>query len=257
VIVGSLLLILVAVALLVLGLANGSSGLLVSSIAASLLAAVALVVGARQAVAGRTAAEETDAAAHVIAAARTARSSSPRRWSRRGPRVGEPVLRRAPDDPAGAAGSSVGFAGTTTDFAVPAVTVPAQGGRMPPGGDSIPFDRDGDVWRPPAERPGAADVVDENDADDWADDPPDEPASQHVTPADAARLALLASEVVVVDGRPRYHLADCVHLIGREFEALPVSEAVELGFTPCGRCEPADRLLAGAQAAERHGDAAG
>lgn len=52
-IVGSLLLILVAVALLVLGLANGSSTLLISSIGASLLAAVALLLGTRQASAGR------------------------------------------------------------------------------------------------------------------------------------------------------------------------------------------------------------
>src|SRR3954451_7383343 len=48
-IVGSLLLILAAVTLLVIGLAQGSSPLLISSIVASLLAAVALVVGARQA----------------------------------------------------------------------------------------------------------------------------------------------------------------------------------------------------------------
>src|SRR3712207_8676864 len=47
------LLILVAVTLLVLGLTNGSSALLISSIVASLLAAVALVVGARQAAASR------------------------------------------------------------------------------------------------------------------------------------------------------------------------------------------------------------
>src|SRR5690242_15260412 len=44
----SLLLILVAVGLLVLGLTSGSSGMLIGSIVSSLLAAVALVVGARQ-----------------------------------------------------------------------------------------------------------------------------------------------------------------------------------------------------------------
>ena len=48
----------------------------------------------------------------------------------------------------------------------------------------------------------------------------------------------------MVDGRPRYHLTDCPHLRGRPSEPLPVSEAVELGFTPCGRCEPDDALLA-------------
>src|SRR2546421_421439 len=53
-IVGSLLLILVAVAMLGLGLVQGSNAFLVGSIAASLLAAVALVVGARRAAAART-----------------------------------------------------------------------------------------------------------------------------------------------------------------------------------------------------------
>ena len=52
-IVGSLLLILVAVAMLGLGLVQGSNAFLVGSIAASLLAAVALVVGARRAAGAR------------------------------------------------------------------------------------------------------------------------------------------------------------------------------------------------------------
>ena len=33
----------------------------------------------------------------------------------------------------------------------------------------------------------------------------------------------------MIDGRPRYHLTGCVHLLGRRTEPLPVSEAVELG----------------------------
>jgi hypothetical protein len=48
----------------------------------------------------------------------------------------------------------------------------------------------------------------------------------------------------VIDGRPRYHLPGCVHLLGREHESLPVGEAVELGFSPCGLCEPDSTLLA-------------
>ncbi|GIM78533.1 hypothetical protein Aau02nite_81350 [Amorphoplanes auranticolor] len=50
----------------------------------------------------------------------------------------------------------------------------------------------------------------------------------------------------MVDGRPRYHLADCTHLMGRATEGLPVAEAVELGFSPCGLCRPVDRLVAAA-----------
>jgi clumping factor A len=53
----------------------------------------------------------------------------------------------------------------------------------------------------------------------------------------------MEADVVVVDGRPRYHMADCDHLAGRLSEPLPVREAVELGFSPCGRCRPVDRLV--------------
>jgi hypothetical protein len=69
---------------------------------------------------------------------------------------------------------------------------------------------------------------------------------QAVQPADAVRVARMGDEVLVVDGRPRYHLADCPHLVGRLTEPLPVNEAVELGFSPCGLCRPVDRLVAAA-----------
>jgi hypothetical protein len=93
---------------------------------------------------------------------------------------------------------------------------------------------------PPA-GPPAADYPDDEV------DPPDEPAPQQVSPADAARVGRMANEVLVVDGRPRYHLPGCVHLLGRESEPLPVSEAIELGFTPCSLCEPDSALLADAR----------
>jgi clumping factor A len=51
-------------------------------------------------------------------------------------------------------------------------------------------------------------------------------------------------EVMVVDGRPRYHMSDCPHLADRQTESLPAAEAVELGFSPCGQCRPVDRLVA-------------
>jgi clumping factor A len=76
------------------------------------------------------------------------------------------------------------------------------------------------------------------------DDPADEPLPQAVRPADALRVARMDTEVLVVDGRPRYHLADCPHLVGRLTEPLPAAEAVELGFSPCGLCRPVDRLVA-------------
>jgi hypothetical protein len=85
----------------------------------------------------------------------------------------------------------------------------------------------------------------------WPDDAappasglPDEPAQQELSLAIAAQVARLSTGVVVIDGRPRYHLVDCLHLLGRTIHRLPVTEAVELGFTPCGDCEPATVLLA-------------
>ena len=75
------------------------------------------------------------------------------------------------------------------------------------------------------------------------EDPADEPRAQWVAPADAARLAVTTIEVLVVDQRPRYHVAGCPFLGGRETDALPVAEAIDLGFTPCGLCRPVDRLL--------------
>jgi hypothetical protein len=60
---------------------------------------------------------------------------------------------------------------------------------------------------------------------------------------EAAALMRLDTEVVVVDGRPRFHHSACAHLSGREHEPLPVAEALELGFTPCALCAPVSRLL--------------
>jgi hypothetical protein len=57
----------------------------------------------------------------------------------------------------------------------------------------------------------------------------------------------MLAEVRVIDGRPRYHLSGCPHLRGRHPLPMPVREAVELGFTPCGRCEPNTALLADAR----------
>lgn len=89
-------------------------------------------------------------------------------------------------------------------------------------------------------------------SDDWVggaseeDDPTDEPPVQRRPARVAALVARLDSEVMVLDGRPRYHMARCVHLLGRAAEPLPVSEANELGFSPCGLCEPDAVLAAGA-----------
>ena len=47
------------------------------------------------------------------------------------------------------------------------------------------------------------------------------------------------ADVVVVSGFPRYHLDVCPAVDGNdEAEALPIGEARELGFVPCGICRP-------------------
>lgn len=68
---------------------------------------------------------------------------------------------------------------------------------------------------------------------------PDEPPEQPLTAAVAAQLSRSGTEVMVVDGRPRFHLVGCLHLLGRATQRLPVLEAMEGGFTPCALCQPA------------------
>jgi clumping factor A len=97
---------------------------------------------------------------------------------------------------------------------------------------------------PPAAEAGGQDSsLEDGFAEPDVDDPDDEPLPQAVRPTDAVQVARLDTEVLVVDGRPRYHMADCPHLVGRLTEPLPAAEAVELGFSPCGLCRPVDRLL--------------
>jgi hypothetical protein len=79
-------------------------------------------------------------------------------------------------------------------------------------------------------------------------DPPDEPPEENVSAPDALRVIDLAADVLVVDGRPRYHLRDCSHLAGRESIPLPIPEARESGFTPCSLCRPSSRLAQQARA---------
>ena len=230
-IVGSLLLILVAVVLLGVGLARGSNTLLIGSIAASLFAAIALVVGARQAVASRVG--ERDEFDEAL-----------------GPEPdGEDDDRGPATDPARVPVAAGRTAGARYADGARFETGPAE----PPPGPPVAAD-------PPAERRGgrstsAAPVTEpeipaqvQAEFDELDDeDPPDEPAPQLISAADAARVARMAIEVLVIDGRPRYHLAGCVHLLGRENEPLPVGEAVELGFTPCSLCEPDSAILAEAR----------
>lgn len=75
------------------------------------------------------------------------------------------------------------------------------------------------------------------------DVPDDEPAEQVLGTAEAIAISHLRDVVLVVDGRPRYHLGDCLHLLGRQRESMPVNEAIAAAFTACADCQPVGRLL--------------
>jgi hypothetical protein len=318
-IVASLLLILVAVTLLVLGLTGGSSNLLISSIVASLLAAVALVIGARQSASTRRAAEAGPAQPDFDEP--EPRGAEPRFAESpfAEPPFGQPsfaqqefaqqefaqqefaephfAAERAADDddfppppPPSASFATdpdssdrretVQFAsdaGRADDFdeqffddeaygtdrqhvTTGASGAPADVGAEPAAEHDPDYERaagaihaarsehpDEHSWRrgEPGGHAEAAGLADEFAQPD-DDDPADEPLPQSVRPADAVRLAQLDAEVLVVDGRPRYHLASCSHLVGRLTEPIPVNEAVDLGFNPCGLCRPVDHLVAAA-----------
>ena len=190
-IVGSILLVLVAAGLLVTGLVLGSDEFFYSSIVGSVIAALALIVGVRQAAAIQAEDDDFDV-----------RPGAP-------PDLTEAVFAARPVEFASVSGARVPRQQAGADFAADSDAVPAADAE----GDEIP---------------------------------PDEPPAQQVTEAEAALVARLGSEVLVVDGRPRYHIPACLHLLGREYERLPVGEAVGLGFTPCGHCKPDRVLLAGA-----------
>lgn len=225
-IVASLLLILVAITLLVLGLASGSSMLLVGSIVASLLAAVALVAGARQAAAARSTSADPDGGLAPDSYPGLADPGS--RWDAAvGPHGGvggaEPPHPPPPAHPAPPASSPHPAASAASPIARQSTGPVGDYSAAEPGD-------------PVESASGTAAAAD--------GDPPDEPAAEEMAGPDAERLSQVDADVVVVDGRPRYHRADCVHLLARQGEPLPVREALELGFTPCSLCEPNRILLA-------------
>jgi hypothetical protein len=92
------------------------------------------------------------------------------------------------------------------------------------------------------------------------------PAAHHATPADLPDPGVeevevtdllvivdLTDEVLVVDEHPRYHVADCTWLAGRETIPLPLDEARTDGFTPCAVCSPDRTLAEGARARRSSG----
>ncbi|MFG1923761.1 hypothetical protein [Cryptosporangium sp. NPDC048952] len=75
------------------------------------------------------------------------------------------------------------------------------------------------------------------------DDSDPEPAAELLLSSEKKKLAGAEEPVLVVDGRPRYHLHACPQLEGRTTIELNAGTAIDLGFTPCSRCAAATRLL--------------
>ncbi len=69
-----------------------------------------------------------------------------------------------------------------------------------------------------------------------------EPDVEDPTSQEGATVAASDAEVLVVDERPHFHVADCAWLGGRETIPLPAREAVDLGFSPCAVCRPVAAL---------------
>ncbi len=130
----------------------------------------------------------------------------------------------------------------------PAVTTeqPAMTAERPATTDEQPADGQPADGRPattgerPAIRPTAG------TATAGRSDPPEE----DVEVTDLLTVVDLSDEVLVVDEHPRYHLAGCRWLGGRETFPLPVREARTDGFTPCAVCSP-DAHLGAVERARR------
>jgi uncharacterized Zn finger protein (UPF0148 family) len=69
-----------------------------------------------------------------------------------------------------------------------------------------------------------------------------------VTAPAAGDSSAAEGSVLVVEGRPRYHVEGCRYLAGKDASVLPVAEARSEGYTACGVCKPDDALAAVAAA---------
>jgi len=244
VIVGSLLLIITAAVLLVLGLLRDANVLLVASIVASLLAAVALFAGTRRPAADDQAPDDDGAD----------EPDRPGDWlapDDEGPTRGDfPVVAATDAENDGDTTIETPSVRDTTDTRDRARDRAADDPHAEAAGSGVYGSGEygsGEYRSVGYGSDERASGVSAANGQYDNEEPADEPPAQQVSAADTARVAGLPVDVLVIDGRPRYHLPGCVHLLGRENEPLPIAEAVELGFTPCGLCEPDSALLAEAR----------
>jgi hypothetical protein len=221
-----LLLLVAGLALLVLGLITGSTPLVVGSIAASLLAAMAMLRYRRRQEAG-VAASPAPAVTPPAAPPEERRQDAALRTAERAPVLAsvsaEPVAELVAEPAQVAAPPAHAAAEPDRVAAEPAHAHPEEPAQPVAEGISATGPV-ADTEEVAGTDPG------ETDPDAADTDPPlrsrgDEP-------------------VWVVDGRPRYHLPGCAFLIGRGPEPVPLRQAVEDGFTPCALCDPDTGLAA-------------
>jgi hypothetical protein len=108
--------------------------------------------------------------------------------------------------------------------------------------------RAGDVWvidgRPDYHRPGCTQLSGTQLSGTQAEPIPRSQALEDgFTPCssctpDRIEDPLPPDAVWVVDGRPRYHRADCMIISGQHAEPVPHAQAGADGFMPCTLCEP-------------------
>ena len=226
-----------AVGLLAVGIAQGSSGLEWASFAASALAVLVLATGELRR--RRRAADEP---AHTrqrpepgpVAARPPANAPS---WPAEPVEPVEPMDTGHPDvgRPPPVLGPQTGRHGAPDPdpepdvqlIAAASVPPPAAPPEGPPSGPLTP---------PPTGPPALA--------------PDGEPPAEEVEFADLLMIMDLSDEVLVVDEHPRYHLPGCPYIAGLAVLPVPMDQARLDGFTPCGTCAP-DRTFAARERARR------
>jgi hypothetical protein len=226
-----LLLLVAGLGLLVLGLITGSTPLVVGSIAASLLAAMAIVRYRGRQPASGVGASSGPAGSPPAVAPQDGRDGAALRTAERAPALASVPVEAA------------------------RVAVPPAHAAAEPAGPAQPEDvasthRGGTHTDPAGTHtdPAVADTDTDPDTGTGTDTDPGTEGVADADPAAADTDPPLRSRgdepVWVVDGRPRYHLPGCAFLIGRGPEPVPLRQAVEDGFTPCGLCDPDTGLAA-------------
>ncbi|MGY1777583.1 hypothetical protein ACI8AV_17120 [Geodermatophilus sp. SYSU D00804] len=249
-IVAAALLVLAGLALFVLGVVTAVTAWYWACVGACALAAVLLVVARLRAPAGTRVPDAGRTPGRTDAPPRTERTSTERtrteRTSTEPPRSAGRTADRPAEAPRPGEAPAAPVRAEEAAAGEPAPAErPARAGRHeapetdgPPAG---PAAAEAPARAPAQPARGAATGASLNGGDTPEED---------VEVTDLLLVVDLTDEVLVVDEHPRYHLADCPWLAGRETIPLPVHEARTDGFTPCAVCGP-DAHLATVERARR------